>query len=84
MIQILYFAWVREAAGRDEEQVSPPVDITTVQALLDWLADRDAIFAEAIADRDRIRVAVDQKLARPDTPLAGAREVAVFPPVTGG
>mgnify|MGYP003581306470 CR=1 FL=1 len=84
MIRILYFAWVREAAGRDEEQVSPPAEVTTVGALLDWLAGRDAGLATAFADTARIRVAVDQEMATPDTPIGDVREIAIFPPVTGG
>jgi molybdopterin synthase sulfur carrier subunit len=84
MIRILYFAWVREAFGRDEEQMELPAEADTVGALLDWLAARDPAHGAALADRARIRVAVDQVMARPDTPLAGAGEVAIFPPVTGG
>lgn len=83
-MQILYFAWVREAVGVDGEQLALPQSVSTVAALLDWLAGRSPGHAAALADRSRIRVAVDQQFATADTPVSGAREIAVFPPVTGG
>lgn len=84
MAQLLYFAWVREAIGLDAEQLALPSGVGTVAALLDWLATRSPGHATALADRARIRVAVDQQFAAPDTAIAGAREIAIFPPVTGG
>ena len=83
-MKILYFAWVRERLGVAEEDVSPPSRIDTVAALIDWLADRSAGHAEAFADRSRLRAAVDQAFVPLDALIAGAREVAIFPPVTGG
>ncbi|PZU08659.1 molybdopterin converting factor subunit 1 [Sphingomonas sp.] len=83
-IDILYFAWVRERIGLDGESVTPPGDVADVAALIDWLATRSPAHAEALADRSRLRAAVDQSFATPNTPIAGAREVALFPPVTGG
>jgi molybdopterin synthase sulfur carrier subunit len=83
-LQMLYFAWVREAVGRAEERVDPPVGVTTVAALVDWLAAQDEDHARAFADRDRLRAAVDQAFVPLDASIAGAREVAIFPPVTGG
>jgi sulfur-carrier protein len=84
VITLVYFAWVREAIGHDSERISLPAGIADVAALLDWLATRSPGHAEALADRSRIRVAVDQAFARPETSVAGAREIAIFPPVTGG
>jgi molybdopterin synthase sulfur carrier subunit len=84
MTQILYFAWVREQIGVDAETLSLPANVTTVAALLDWLAKRGPGHAAALADRSRIRVAVDQHFAQPETPITGAAEIAIFPPVTGG
>jgi molybdopterin synthase sulfur carrier subunit len=81
---LLYFARVREQIGRGAEDVTLPADITTVAQLLDWLATRSPGHKAALADRSSIRVAVDQDFATPDTALAGAAEVAIFPPVTGG
>ncbi|OSZ67055.1 molybdopterin converting factor subunit 1 [Sphingomonas sp. IBVSS1] len=84
MVELLYFAWVREQIGVDAETVTLPASVTSVAALLDWLAARSPGHAAALANRSRIRVAVDQAFATPDTQVAGAREIAIFPPVTGG
>ncbi|QLC24657.1 molybdopterin converting factor subunit 1 [Parasphingopyxis algicola] len=83
-IELLYFAWVREALGRDAETIEPPDGVETVDALIDWLAARGGGYAEALADKERLRVAIDQEFAGFDAPLAGVREIALFPPVTGG
>lgn len=84
MIALLYFAWVRETIGHDSEQIALPAEIGTVAALLDWLAARSPGHAAALADRSRIRVAVDQQFAQAETSISAAREIAIFPPVTGG
>lgn len=81
---MLYFAWVREAIGADEEIVAPPADIGTIADLVSWLANRSAGHAAAFADPDRLRAAIDQDFAGFDASIAGAREIALFPPVTGG
>lgn len=83
-LRMLYFAWVRERVGLGEETVSPPPDVDTVGGLVDWLAGRDSAHREAFAERDRLRAAVDQAFVAMDAPIAGAREIALFPPVTGG
>ncbi|WP_315761847.1 molybdopterin converting factor subunit 1 [Sphingomonas sp. Y38-1Y] len=83
-IEMLYFAWVRETVGVGSERVDPPAEVTSVGALIDWLAAGSAAHAAAFADRERLRAAVDQRFAGLDAPIAGAREVAIFPPVTGG
>jgi molybdopterin synthase sulfur carrier subunit len=83
-LEMLYFAWVRERMGRSQEVVDVPPAVTTVAALVDWLAARDDVGAEALADRGRLRAAVDQAFVTMDTTIFGAREVALFPPVTGG
>ncbi len=83
-VDLLYFAWVREAIGRDGDRIDPPVEVATVGDLLDWLAARDPAYARAFADRGRLRAAVDQAFVPIDHPIAGAREIAIFPPVTGG
>lgn len=84
MVTLLYFAWVRERVGTDTELLALPAEVATVAALLDWLATRSERHAAALADRSRIRVAVDQQFANAETRLAGASEIAIFPPVTGG
>lgn len=83
-LTMLYFAWVREAVGTGEEQVSPPAGVDTVDALIDWLAARGDGHRQAFADRTRLRAAVDGRFAPLSITIDGAREVAIFPPVTGG
>lgn len=83
-MDLLYFAWVRERIGTGHEQVDPPADIATVADLVDWLAKRSPGHAEAFADPARLRAAIDQRFVPLDAPLGSPREVAIFPPVTGG
>lgn len=83
-MQVLYFAWVREAVGVSQERIDPPSDRTTVSELIDWLALRSPGHAAAFADRARLRAAVDQVFVSLDASVAGADEIAIFPPVTGG
>jgi len=83
-MQILYFAWVREQIGMDGEDVTPPAGIDSVAQLIDWLTGRSAGHAAALADPARLRIAVDQRFATPHDLIADAREIAIFPPVTGG
>ncbi|UIJ46848.1 molybdopterin converting factor subunit 1 [Sphingomonas cannabina] len=83
-VEMLYFAWVREAVGRGGETIEPPAEVVTVADLLDWLGGHSRPHAAAFADRGRLRAAVDQRFAPLDAPIAGAREIAIFPPVTGG
>ena len=82
-VRMLYFAWVREAIGTGEEVVAPPASVRTVAELVDWLASDEARGA-ALADRGRLRAAVDQNFVGMDASIEGAREIALFPPVTGG
>jgi molybdopterin synthase sulfur carrier subunit len=81
---MVYFAWVRERIGVAEEEVSPPVEVTTIAGLIDWLSAGSSTHAAAFSDRDRLRAARDQVFVPLDTALAGAGEIAIFPPVTGG
>jgi molybdopterin synthase sulfur carrier subunit len=83
-LSLLYFAWVREAIGRDGEMVDPPASVHDVAGLIGWLAARGGGYAEALATPDRLRCAVDQRFAPLAASIAGAREIAIFPPVTGG
>ena len=84
MTKLLYFAWVRERVGVAEEALDLPLSLVTVADLLDWLSGCSPGHAAALADRDAVRVGVDQDFAQAYTPIAGAREIAIFPPVTGG
>ena len=83
-LDLAYFAWVRERMGMAGETVELPPGIADVAALLGWLAARDERGASAFAEPHRIRAAIDGAMMGPDAPLARAREVALFPPVTGG
>lgn len=83
-IEMLYFAWVRELVGKGSEHVDPPAEVMTVADLVDWLAAGSADHARAFADRAKLRAAVDQRFVALDSSIAGAREIAIFPPVTGG
>jgi molybdopterin synthase sulfur carrier subunit len=82
MIDVLYFAWVRERIGVPREQVD--TSAATVAELVEELRAREDRYAAAFADISALRVAVDQTLTGFDAPLDGAREVAFFPPMTGG
>ena len=80
----LYFAWVRERIGLAEEVLSPPPEVATVGALIAWIGARDEASAHAFENPQVIRAAIDRVHARHDAPIAGAREIAFFPPMTGG
>lgn len=82
MIDVLYFAWVRERIGLPKEQVETKA--STVMELVEELRAREDRYALAFSDLSALRVAVDQELTEFETPLKGAREVAFFPPMTGG
>jgi len=81
-MDVLYFAWVRERIGQPRERVD--TEAATVRELVEELRGREERYAAAFADPSALRVAIDQQLADFDAPLAGAREVAFFPPMTGG
>jgi sulfur-carrier protein len=83
-ITVRYFAWVREKIGRSEEQLEPPQSVTTITDLIVWLKTRGAEYENAFANPTVIRAAIDQTHVKSDAPIAQAREVAFFPPVTGG
>lgn len=81
-MDILYFAWVRERIGLPREEVETQAE--TVGDLVVELRAREDRYDVAFSDLSALRVAVDQKLTDFDAPLKGAREVAFFPPMTGG
>lgn len=82
MIDVLYFAWVRERIGLPRERVE--TSAVTVAELVAELSAREDRYAAAFADLAALRVALDQDLSDFSAPLAGVREVAFFPPMTGG
>lgn len=81
-MRVIYFAAVRERIGLPQEEVT--TEAATVTDLITELCARDPRYAAAFADRQALRVALDQELASFDAPLAGVQEVAFFPPMTGG
>ena len=83
-MKLLYFAWVRERIGLKEEMVEPPATVTTVGDLLEWLKGRGPEYDHALAEPRAIRVAIDRVHVEKDAAIAGASEVALFPPMTGG
>ena len=83
-MKIVYFAWVRERIGKAEETVEPPAGVRTVGDLIGWLGTRGDEYAYAFETPKVIRAAIDHTHVRPDTVIAGAREIAFFPPMTGG
>ncbi|GJD51015.1 Molybdopterin synthase sulfur carrier subunit [Methylobacterium crusticola] len=83
-MKLVYFAWVRERIGRPEESLDLPPEVATVGDLVGWLRARGEEYASAFETEGVVRAAVDRVHAKPDTPLAGAGEVAFFPPMTGG
>jgi len=83
-MRLVYFAWVRERIGKDQEEVALPPQVTTVADLVGWLGGRGEEYAHAFANPKVVRAAIDKRHVRPDTPIAGAREIAFFPPMTGG
>lgn len=84
IVRLVYFAWVRERIGKAEETLSLPTSLTTVADLVRWLKLRDEGYEVAFADEAAVRAAVDHVHVKPETLLAGAREIAFFPPMTGG
>jgi molybdopterin synthase sulfur carrier subunit len=83
-IRVKYFAWVRERIGKAEEMLEPPPTVRTVADLIGWLAQRDAGYAFAFEKPLVIRAAIDHVHVKPETAIEGAREIAFFPPMTGG
>jgi len=82
MLDVMYFAWVRERIGEPRERVK--TQAATVNELVEELRAREERYAVAFQDLSALRVALDQELADFDAPLEGVREVAFFPPMTGG
>ncbi len=81
-MDVLYFAWVRERIGLPREKVETSAN--TVMDLVEELKSREERYEAAFADISALRVALDQELSEFDAPLEGVREVAFFPPMTGG
>lgn len=83
-MKLLYFAWVRQRIGIAAEEISPPVSVTHVAALIEWLRLRGPGYTAAFADLEALRVAVNLEHASFDAAIRPGDEIAFFPPVTGG
>ena len=83
-MRLLYFAWVKEKVGHASEEDAIPENVATVAELIAWLKSRGPEFANAFEREQVIRAAIDQSHVRHDARIGGAREIAFFPPVTGG
>jgi sulfur-carrier protein len=83
-MKALYFAWVRERVGMNEEELDPPPTVATISDLIAWLSKRGEGYARAFERPAAVRAALDRVHARNDALIAGAKEVAFFPPMTGG
>ncbi len=83
-MKAVYFAWVRERIGKAEEEIAPPADVATVGELIAWLSRRGDEYAHAFEKARIIRAAIDRTHVKHDAGIAGAREIAFFPPMTGG
>ncbi len=84
MVRIVYFAWVREKIGKSEEDIDLPATVTTAGELIQHLTALGEEYEAAFAFPDVIRVAVNQEHVEHDESIAGAREIGIFPPMTGG
>lgn len=83
-MKVKYFAWVRERIGKAEETIDPPSEVKTVDELIAWLAARGDTYAYAFETPRVIRAAIDHTHVKQGAAIAGAREIAFFPPMTGG
>ena len=83
-VKFVYFAWVRERIGVTEEVLDIPATIETGTDLIGWLRSRGETYAAALDDAHAIRIAVDHEHITPDEPIGTPREIALFPPMTGG
>jgi molybdopterin synthase sulfur carrier subunit len=83
-MKLVYFAWVRERIGKPEEEIELPASVRTVADLVGWLSRRGEEYAYAFENANVIRAAIDRTHVKPETQIAGAREIAFFPPMTGG
>ncbi|UYO01011.1 MAG: MoaD/ThiS family protein [Devosia sp.] len=83
-MKVLYFAWLRERLNRASDEVDPPASVVTLADLVAWLRSRDEALDLAMAVPAMFKLSRDARIMPPETPIAGAREVAILPPMTGG
>jgi len=83
-VKLVYFAWLRERIGLSSETVALPPEVTTIAGVVGWLKTRGEGYAAAFDKADVVRAAIDRRHVRADAAVAGAHEIAFFPPMTGG
>jgi molybdopterin synthase sulfur carrier subunit len=83
-MKVLYFAWLRERLNRASDDVTPPPEVVTLADLVSWLRSQDEALDLAMANPAIFKLSRDARIVSWDTPIAGAREVAILPPMTGG
>lgn len=83
-MKVLYFAWLRERLNRGEDEFDPPEEVKTIADLITWIGENDEAAAMAFEKPELIRAAIDEELVDHDALIAGAKTVALFPPMTGG
>lgn len=84
-VKLVYFSWIRERVGMSDETINLPADVTTIDALFGWLRSRGEEFEAFLEQPDVVRVALDQEhVGDRNTSIAGVREIALFPQMTGG
>ena len=83
-MKVKYFAWVRERVGKAEETIDPPASVRTVEELIAWLSGRSEAYAYAFEKPKVIRAAIAHAHVKAAAAIAGAREIAFFPPLSGG
>jgi molybdopterin synthase sulfur carrier subunit len=83
-MKVLYFAWIRERVGKPEEEIAPPASVATVAQLVEWLKGRGEEYAYAFENPKVVRAAIDRVHVQPTAAIKNAREIALFPPMTGG
>ncbi len=83
-MKVLYFAWIRERVGKAEEEIELPASVVTAADLIDWLRNKGEEYALAFGNPKIVRVALDKTHVQPGARIGAAREVAFFPPMTGG
>ncbi|MEP2103011.1 MAG: molybdopterin converting factor subunit 1 [Parasphingorhabdus sp.] len=83
-LKIVYFAWVRERLGRDQDNIDCPENVETVGQLLEFIRSEDVAYEDVFADIEKLRFALDQDFVGLDAAIDTAKELAIFPPVTGG
>jgi molybdopterin synthase sulfur carrier subunit len=83
-VKVVYFAWVRERVGKSEEEIELPAEVETVAELVAWLVSKGENYQRAFESAASVRAALDRAHVKPSATIAGAREIAFFPPMTGG